>query len=271
MTTAHSTDGQGPAEGADGQGSSGWTAAVRQRLGLGRLLPSGGPAEGIWLTEQAATAELRRAAEAVPGASLGTLAVSAADDDGPGLPVVPPAPGDAVAGPLRIDGEFTATTGEPLMAVARRVREVLAGAARERLGLDVAEVDLRVTGLVEPDGGAGGAEAGPGEPGAGAGAGRKSAATGPVGGRAAVAKGEAAWAAAGVPGVAYLTGTLGAAVTVTWNQVRVEVATAPGHHAPTVARAVRDAVAATGTPPVTVLVTAVEAVREGAEPGAGRG
>ncbi|WP_327237207.1 hypothetical protein OG349_27930 [Streptomyces sp. NBC_01317] len=251
MTTAHSRDGQGPSDtsdrGTDGQGSPGWTAAVRQRLGLGRLLPSGGPSEGIWVTEQAATAELRRAAVGVPGASLGGLWLSPADRDGPGLPVVPPAPGAAVSVPLRIDGEFTATTGEPLMVVAQRLREVLAGAAEERLGLDVAEVDLRITGLVEP-------AAGPG-----AEAVRKSAATGPVGGRAAPAKGEAARAAAGVPGVAYLTGTLGTAVTVTWDQVRVEVATAPGHHAPTVARAVREAVTATGTSPVTVLVTAVEA------------
>ncbi|MFJ1600996.1 hypothetical protein [Streptomyces sp. NPDC088261] len=254
MTTAHSTDGQGPSDtpdrGTGGQGSPGWTAAVRHRLSLGRLLPSGGPSEGIWVTEQAATAELRRAAVAVPGASLGRLWLSPADRDGPGLPVVPPPPGAAAAVPLRIDGEFTATTGEPLMVVAQRLREVLAGAAEERLGLDVVEVDLRITGLVEP-------AAGPGAESV-----RKSAPTGPVGVRAVAERGEAARAAAGVPGVAYLTGTLGAAVTVTWDQVRVEVATSPGHHAPTVARAVREAVSTTGPSPVTVLVTAVGVTRE---------
>ncbi|MGA6226178.1 nucleopolyhedrovirus P10 family protein, partial [Streptomyces umbrinus] len=43
-----------------------WTQAVRNQLGLGRLLPLGGPHDGAWITEAAATAVLRRAARSVP-------------------------------------------------------------------------------------------------------------------------------------------------------------------------------------------------------------
>ncbi|MGW4256683.1 hypothetical protein ACWEK7_35330 [Streptomyces californicus] len=48
MTTA-----RGP-ERADG-----WTAAVRERLGLGRLLPLGAPAEGSWIAETLEAARAR--------------------------------------------------------------------------------------------------------------------------------------------------------------------------------------------------------------------
>ncbi|AWI28680.1 hypothetical protein [Streptomyces tirandamycinicus] len=66
-------------------------------------------------------------------------------------------------------------------------------------------------------------------------------------------------AAAAVPGVARLTGTLGAAVRADESSVRVECATAPGHHPVEVARAVRAAVTSVlpSPLPVTVLVTDV--------------
>lgn len=234
MTTGQSTD---------GQGAGGWTAAVRQRLGLGRLLPMGGPAEGIWLTEEAARAELRRAASEVPGVSLGPVRVDATAPDGPGLPMMPPPPGGPTPGPLRIEAEFTATAmAEPLQAVAERLRTELAACATERLGLAVTEVDLWVTGLRE-------ASAPVPEITTGS--------AGPVGGRPSLERSDMDRVAAGVPGVAYLTGALGAAVTVTRDRVRVECATAAGHLPLTVARAVRDALAATGHGTVTVLVTAV--------------
>ncbi|AWK08502.1 hypothetical protein DDQ41_05650 [Streptomyces spongiicola] len=66
-------------------------------------------------------------------------------------------------------------------------------------------------------------------------------------------------AAAAAPGVARLTGALGAAVRADESSVRVECATAPGHRPVEVARAVRAAVvSALPSPlPVTVLVTEV--------------
>ncbi|MCZ7461099.1 hypothetical protein [Streptomyces sp. WMMC940] len=66
-------------------------------------------------------------------------------------------------------------------------------------------------------------------------------------------------AAAAAPGVARLTGTLGAAVRADASSVRVECATAPGHRPVEVARAVRAAVTSVlpSPLPVTVLVTEV--------------
>ncbi|NEB71337.1 hypothetical protein G3I39_30360, partial [Streptomyces fulvissimus] len=58
------------------QRADGWTAAVRQRLGLGRLLPLGGAVEGAWIAETAAASVLRGAS--VPGAVLGTLRIGPA-------------------------------------------------------------------------------------------------------------------------------------------------------------------------------------------------
>ncbi|MGH3325912.1 MAG: nucleopolyhedrovirus P10 family protein, partial [Streptomyces sp.] len=57
--------------------------AVRQQLGLGRLLPLGDAADGAWLAETAAVATLRdAAAAALPEVRLGTLRISLADPDG---------------------------------------------------------------------------------------------------------------------------------------------------------------------------------------------
>ncbi|MEV5135487.1 hypothetical protein AB0K87_34440, partial [Streptomyces sp. NPDC053705] len=71
--------------------------------------------------------------------------------------------------------------------------------------------------------------------------------------------GAAGAAAAGVPGVVSLTRVLGSPVQQSESHVRVELATAEGHRALDVARAVRGAVAdaVEGPPTVAVLVTAV--------------
>ncbi|MGB8940945.1 MAG: nucleopolyhedrovirus P10 family protein, partial [Streptomyces sp.] len=45
----------------------GWTEAVRRQLGLGRVLPLGGPGDGSWLTEACADGVLRHAADRVSG------------------------------------------------------------------------------------------------------------------------------------------------------------------------------------------------------------
>ncbi|MFI6703206.1 hypothetical protein ACIBJC_30400 [Streptomyces sp. NPDC050509] len=231
-----------------GHGTEGWTAAVRQRLALGRLLALGDAADGAWLAERAALAELRRAAAAVPGAVLGSVRIALADPEGASAPAVPPPPGAQPPGPLRIDGEFAAATGEPLPALAARLRGALFGCAVDGLGLRVTEVDLRVTALLDA-------------------AAESPAPAGPVGRDAAEPEDATGAAAAAVPGVAHLTRTLGSAVAATATDgggaehVRVELATAAGHRPLEVARAVRAKLAGLAAAPrtVTVLVTAVEA------------
>ncbi|MEU9091451.1 hypothetical protein ACIOEW_37115 [Streptomyces sp. NPDC087901] len=224
---------------ADGsQRAQGWTAAVRQRLGLGRLLPLGGPADGAWISERAATGVLRRAVGG-PGPVLLELRIAVADAEAAPAPQVPPPPSALPPGPLRIEAMVAATAHQPIPAAAAALRSALLTAAARRLGLVVDEVDVQVAELLET------------EP--------ERAEPPPVEVRPADPEGVAGRAAAGVTGVATLTRVLGASVHTGPDHVRVELATDGGHRALDVARAVRAAVtqAVDGHPPVAVLVTAV--------------
>lgn len=241
-----------------------WTRAVRRQLGFGRLLPLGGPRDGAWITERAAESVLRHAARRVPGAHLGTLRLALADPNETHEPAVPPPPSALPPGPLRISADFTATlaTGEPLPAVASRLRATLAEAATERLGLTVTEVDLRVTGLLE-EGEAGATEddesdVRPDEP---------QRPTEPE----ADDESRVASAALAVPGVARLTGALaglGRAVhieerpgetTLPRRHVRIELEAHASHRTLDVAREVREAASAAlpDHASVAVLITGV--------------
>ncbi|GGT66366.1 hypothetical protein GCM10010272_06200 [Streptomyces lateritius] len=230
---------------------AGLMTAVRERLGLGRLLPLGEPADGAWLAERAARTVLLRAATAVRGVTPGPLRVGLvkAGTEAP-LPVPP---GGLPPGPLRIAAEFAATSERPLPVLAEEVREALFAAAAAELGLAVVEVDLRVTGLVE-----GPREAGPAEGGAGS---PDSPAPAPPPGRTSPAAPEdpAALAALAVEGVAALTDALGTPVHRGEGVLRVEVAVSVGHRALDVARAVRTAVTTTApqATAVTVLVSEI--------------
>ncbi|MEU1488269.1 hypothetical protein [Streptomyces sp. NPDC005752] len=219
-------------------GADGWTAAVRQRLGLGRLLPLGGPSDCSWIAERAAAAVLRDAA-AGSGAVLGALRIASAGTDHAQEPVAPGPPSALPPGPLRIEAGFSATARRPLPATAEALRTALLTAAAQRLGLVVDEVDLRVTDLLEEEA-------------------RPAAEPAPEL-RTAEPEEAAGSSAARVPGVVSLTRVLGSAVQHTDGHVRVEVATAGDHRALDVAQAVRGAVAdaVEGRPTVAVLVTAV--------------
>ncbi|MFI2214315.1 hypothetical protein [Streptomyces sp. NPDC020141] len=232
--------------------------AVRGRLGLGRLLPLGGPEDGAWLTERAADGVLRRAAAGIAGAELGKVRLALVDPEGAGSPAVPPPPSALPPGPLAIEAEFTATAERPLPVVADALREALFSAATAFLELSVERVDLRVTALVDSltnDPGAATAIA-PEAP-------ADAAPTDTAGGTGGTSEtGEATpavRAAASAPGVARLTSTLGAPVRLASDHVRVEVAIAPGSRPLAVARAVRTAVSAVleDDRPVSVLVTDV--------------
>ncbi|MET9354876.1 nucleopolyhedrovirus P10 family protein [Streptomyces sp. NPDC006617] len=247
-----------------------WTRAVREQLGLGRLLPLGGPRDGAWIAERAAREVLLAAARGVTGVRPGDLRIGSADPDAVQEPAVPSPPGALPPGPLRVTADFAAVVGptasaEPLPATAARLRGALTEAAA-RIGLAVPDVDLRVTGLLDetqaPEAGDG---PGPGpsdEPDEADG--ERDDEGGGSGDERRVAR-----VALTVPGVVRLTGVLGRPVHVTEppteegalprRHVRVELAVHADHRAVEVARRVRAVVseALPDRPSVAVVVTDV--------------
>ncbi len=138
--------------------ADGLIRAVRGQLGLGRLLPLGGAADGVWIAERAAAGVLREAETAVAGVRLGAVRIATAEPDAHDWGAVrranPAAPPGALPpAPLRIEADFSvvfaATGGRPLPRTADLLRSALAGTATRRLGLAVAEIDLRVAGLLD--------------------------------------------------------------------------------------------------------------------------
>jgi hypothetical protein len=231
-----------------------WARTVRHQLGLGRLLPLGGPHDGAWISEEVAQGVLRAAVQELPDVRLGGVRIGLADPEDTHEPAVPPPPSALPPGPLRVTAEFEATPARPLPVTAERLRTGLAGAAERLLGLELGEVDLRVTALVDED-----AEPSPVRqaelP--------RAVAAGP-GDEALVAG-----AALTVPGVDRLTGLLGRPVhigdretgdgSLPRRHVRVELAVGADRRALDVAREVRAAVGAAllDGPTVAVLVTAL--------------
>ncbi|MEV8586028.1 hypothetical protein AB0424_03715 [Streptomyces sp. NPDC051180] len=221
--------------------AEGWTAAVRDRLAPGRLLPLGTAEDGAWITERAAREVLGRAAAAVRGVVPGALRVGPLPESGPdaAAPPLPVPPGGLPYGPLGITAEFGALLGRSLPELAEEVRTTLLGAAEEGIGLPVADVELRVTELLDA--------APPSEPAA------------PPPGRTSPATDDpVALAVLRVGGVAGVTDVLGPPVHRSpGGHVRVELALTSGRRPLDVARAARSAVtaAASGATAVTVLVT----------------
>ncbi|MEU1540646.1 hypothetical protein ABZ461_21530 [Actinacidiphila glaucinigra] len=229
--------------------------AVRRQLGLGRVLPLGGPGDTVWVTERAAVGVLRAAAGAVPGIRLGALRIGTADGpggadgpDGPGgsggsdgepgdaaglLPESAPS-GALPRRPLRVEAGFEATPERPLPDSAGRLRDALWRAATEDVGLETEAVDLTVTGLLEEGGARVALPTEPVDP--------------PEGGRTTTTAGRAA---AAVPGVAGLTSRLGGQR----HPSQVQIAVDAGHRALDVGRAVAMAVTAVTQDVTTVVVT----------------
>ncbi|WP_128431561.1 hypothetical protein [Streptomyces cyaneus] len=247
-----------------------WTQAVRHQLGLGRLLPLGGPDDGTWITEQAAVRALGRAAAEIPGVWLDSLRIGSAPLEPVSEPAVRPPASALPPGPLRIEAAFTASLAQPLPETVDQLRSTLLTAAAERLGLAAVTADLRVTDIHGgPETGVKSRTAGRAvgsEPEAGATRGSpRVTGTGPVRGPV----GELADVATGVPGVTRLTTVLGSRPVKVEDhddppgrRIEVHLAVAPGHHPLEVARAVRDAVAAAATTdapgPVTTAVLITE-------------
>ncbi|WMX47697.1 hypothetical protein RGF97_26815 [Streptomyces roseicoloratus] len=142
-----------------------------------RLLPLGEAADGAWIAERAAGAALTAAARGVRGvvperprfrlaehrAGDGGGGNSPDSPDAPDAPDAHPVPPSGLPpAPLRITLDLAAVAGRPLPELADRVRAALLDTAEGALGLVVAEVDLRVTDLLDtlpeftaPDGPAG--------------------------------------------------------------------------------------------------------------------
>ncbi|WP_436740266.1 nucleopolyhedrovirus P10 family protein [Streptomyces sp. BBFR102] len=203
---------------------------------------------------------LRRSADAVPGVRLGTLRVGPVDGAPTEEPGVPPPPSALWPGPLRIGAEFAATRLEPFPALADRLRAALADAAADRLGLRVTEVDLRITGVDQPD-------EPPEQPSPAADPSDAPAEDRPAGED--TPEHRAASTALAVPGVARLGGAFGGRTGAVRMDhpapgrpahVRLELVVSPGHRPLEVARAVRHAVteALPDRPSVAVLVTALD-------------
>ncbi|MGW8601948.1 hypothetical protein ACWGLB_23750 [Streptomyces sp. NPDC055893] len=196
--------------------AEGWTAAVRDRLSPGRLLPLGTTADGAWITERAVREMLGRAAWAVRGVVPGALRIrpaDAAEDPGPGG--------------LLVTASFGAIAGRPLPELVEELRAALLAAAEGGLGLVVGAVDLRVAELLDTA---------PPEPDAGA--------APPPGPTSPATDDPVALAALGVAGVAAVTDMLGPPVRRGPDGVRVELAVTAGARPLDVARAVRAAVTA---------------------------
>ncbi len=127
---------------------------VRQQVGLGRFLPLGGPYDGAWIAERAAGGAREAAEREVPEVRLDGIRLGLADPDRAADPAVPPRRAPS-SGPAAAHGGIRGHGGMALPETASRLRTALAVAATERLGLDVAEVDLRVTKLLDEEPGAG--------------------------------------------------------------------------------------------------------------------
>ncbi|MGP3978783.1 hypothetical protein ACTWQF_33195 [Streptomyces sp. 8N114] len=125
------------------------TQAVRQQLGLGRLLPLGEATDGAWVTEEAALAVLGRSVRPVPGVRLSAMRVELTTPRAAVEPAVPPPPSAMPPGPLTLTAELAAPADRPVPAAADDVRRTLLAAAEQELGLALESVDLRVTELVE--------------------------------------------------------------------------------------------------------------------------
>ncbi|MFF5972833.1 hypothetical protein ACFY7C_15060 [Streptomyces sp. NPDC012769] len=201
-----------------------------------RLLPLGEAADGAWIAEQAVQALLMTAAQGVRGVvpSRPRFRLAEAFPDG-GIPVPP---GGLPPGRLRVSLDFAAVLGRPLPQLASRLRVALLDAAEGTLGLAVAEVNLRITDLLD---------APPDSP----------PPTPPPGRTSPPAPDDpAALAALAVPGVAALTDAFGAPLVRTATALRVEVAVTKEHPPLTVTRALRAALPPTAPDgPITVLVS----------------
>lgn len=109
-------------------------SVVRAEVRLGRILPLNDPARDLRISETAAAKVLRRAADAVPGVSAGSLRLTPTGD------------GEAI----HIALTLAAALDQPLPERVDQVRRVVFRAAHGILGLAVTSVDVTIADVLEP-------------------------------------------------------------------------------------------------------------------------
>ncbi|MDT0444241.1 Asp23/Gls24 family envelope stress response protein [Streptomyces johnsoniae] len=111
---------------------------VRLELRPGRSLPLGEPDEDAWIVEAAAAKTFRAAAESLPGVRAGSCRIE------------PLGAGSGTSrGPVRVRLAVTAELTWTVPRLADAVRERVARAALEAIGLDVRAIDIAVVDLVD--------------------------------------------------------------------------------------------------------------------------
>ncbi|MFI9464592.1 hypothetical protein [Streptomyces xiamenensis] len=116
---------------------------VRMELRPGRTLPLGEPDEDAWIVEAAAAKVFRGAVDALTGVTAGSCRIA---------PLGAGGRGSVTRGPVRVRLEVVADLSWTIPALAATVRDEVARAADERLGLRVHAVDVVVVDLREADG-----------------------------------------------------------------------------------------------------------------------
>ncbi len=112
---------------------------VRRELRPGRSLPLGEPDEDAWIVEAAAARAFRSAVDGLPGVRAGSCRIVAGAD----RPAV------------RVRVEVAADLTRSVPELADLVRDRIAAAAQDAVGLDVAAVDVAVVDVLLDDGEAG--------------------------------------------------------------------------------------------------------------------
>lgn len=110
---------------------------VRTELRPGRTLPLGEPEDDAWITEAAAAKAFRAVAETLPQVHAGSCRVTLT----------------APHGPMKVALQLAAGFGWTVPELAERVRRLVRGAAHDRVGMDISEIDVTVVDLVADDAG----------------------------------------------------------------------------------------------------------------------
>lgn len=114
---------------------------VRTELRPGPLVPLAAPE--AWITEAAAARLFRRAADAEPGVAAGSCRITTAGGR------APVRGGRLPREPLRVRLEIAVDLTRPVPEVSAAVRDRVLRAADAQVGLDLAEVDLAVVGVLD--------------------------------------------------------------------------------------------------------------------------
>ncbi|MET8289774.1 hypothetical protein ACGFWD_38625 [Streptomyces sp. NPDC048448] len=104
------------------------TACVRDEMWLGPLLPLDDPTFTLQITERAASAALRRAADAVPGVTAASCRLARAD----------------LSTGVHVSMTLTVGLDRPLPETAGLVRRSVVDTSGQTLGMAVTAVDIRV-------------------------------------------------------------------------------------------------------------------------------